>query len=138
MVKHSRLVACMIVVSLAAAASAQTTVSPCPGYNPQNNTNLACAIATASGTLPTGTASSLSATLAAQLSQLPAATAVSGSGVQFTGAAPGAAPVESLGTILTQRGETIGRHRLFTSFTYQRFDFESVDGLKMNNLFTAA
>ena len=41
---------------------------------------------------------------------------------------------ENLGSVLTERGETIGKHKIFLGFTFQRFAFETVDGVKLNNL----
>jgi len=110
------------------------TAPPCPGYNPANNTNLACEIATAirSGAGQGGTLSSLPAALAAQVSNLPIATAVSGTGITFVNGIP-TFSAESLGTILTQRGDTLGKHRLFFSFNYQRYGFGSVDGVRFKN-----
>lgn len=121
-------------------AFAQTAVPPCPGYNPTHNTNLACEFATA---IPTsggkngnlGTLSSVPATFAAQLSNLPVATAVSGTGITFVNGIP-TFSTESLGTILTQRGETLGKHRFFVSFNYQRFGFGSVDGVRFKDFKT--
>jgi hypothetical protein len=121
---------------------AQTTasVAPCPGYNPTHNTNLACEFATA---IPTskaqngslGSLTAVPATFAAQLSNLPVATAVSGTGITFVNGIP-TFSTESLGTILTQRGETLGKHRFFLSFNYQRFGFGSVDGVRFKNFDT--
>jgi hypothetical protein len=39
-----------------------------------------------------------------------------------------------LGTILTQRGETLGRGKFVGSFNYQRFSFGSVDGIDLEHL----
>ena len=118
------------------AAIAQAQVLPCPGYDPKSNVTLACEIPTATRT--SGTASSLgslSPTLAAQLSQLPMATAVTGTGLTFSKSlGVFTASDESLGTVLTQRGETIGRHKFLVSFTYQRFAFHAVDGVDLKNL----
>jgi hypothetical protein len=143
-----------IVVTLSAAllgafAHAQSsTPPPCPGYNPINNTNLGCELATgfpstqsfSATQKSTGTSTGfdpavLSTALAAQLSSLPVATAVSGTGITFVNGIPTLSS-ESLGTILTQRGETIGRHRFFFSFNYQRFDFGAVDGVRLKNFET--
>ena len=134
-------------ICMAGVAQAQTPV-PCPGYNPINNTNLACELATgfrapANITANNTTASTgqsfnpvvLSATLATQLSSLPVATAVSGTGITFVNGIPTFSS-ESLGTILTQRGETIGKHRFFVSFNYQRFGFGSIDGARFKDLAT--
>lgn len=73
--------------------------------------------------------------MAAQLSQLPLTTAVSGSGITF-GKGGMLTTTESLGTILTQRGETLGRNRWFITFNYQRFDFDSIDGISLRHLDT--
>jgi hypothetical protein len=110
----------------------------CPGYDPNHNTNLACEIATATrGASGRSNLNVLPATMAAQLSQLPIATAVSGSGLVFSKAlGVFTASTDSLGTILTQRGETLGKHKLFASFTYQRFAFDSIDGVPLDNLQT--
>ena len=127
MVKTVRVI--LVAVSLcifAVTAFAQAT--PCPGYNPNHNVNLACQIPTTIrvSTSGTQTLGSLSPTLAAQLSQLPTATAISGSGLTFSRSlGVFTASTDSLGTILTQRGETLGRHKLFVSFNYQRFGFGS-------------
>ncbi|MBV9146941.1 MAG: hypothetical protein JO065_13570 [Acidobacteria bacterium] len=131
-----------------AVAHGQSTPLPCPGYNPINNTNLACELATGfrapanitAGNTTTASGQSfnpvvLSATLATQLSSLPVATAVSGTGITFVNGIP-TFSAESLGTILTQRGETIGKHRFFVSFNYQRFGFGSIDGARFKNLAT--
>ena len=110
---------------------------PCPGFNSSKNVNLACEIATAARTSTSGrqTLGDLAPTVAAQLSQLPLTTAVSGSGVTFTRSGV-PTTIESLGTILTQRGETLGKHNFFFSFNYQRFRFDSIDGISLKHLDT--
>ena len=149
MVKLSRTLILVVLVSLCGlSAQAQSTPAPCPGYNPFNNTNLACELATgfrapANITASNTTSASgqsfnpvvLSATLATQLSSLPVATAVSGTGITFINGIPTFSS-ESLGTILTQRGETVGKHRFFVSFNYQRFGFGSIDGARFKDLAT--
>src|SRR5208283_1306388 len=40
----------------------------------------------------------------------------------------------TLGPILTQRAETIGRHKFYIAFTYQYFQFEDIDGMGLKNL----
>src|SRR5207248_9175974 len=125
-----------LVYLVGAIAQAQTT-TPCPGYNPVNNTNLACEFATAlrSGAGTTNSLSAVPATFAAQLSNLPVATAVSGTGITFVNGIP-TFSTDSLGTILTQRGDTLGKHRMFVSFNYQRFGFGSVDGVRFKSFET--
>jgi hypothetical protein len=41
---------------------------------------------------------------------------------------------ESLGPVLTERGETIGRHKFYMGGTYQRFRFHQLDGVPLKNL----
>ena len=142
--QHRNIVLSILVCTLGTLLQAQTTgAPPCPGFNPVNNTNLACLFATA---IPTrgakdatgsaqGSLSTVPATFAAQLSNLPVATAVSGTGITFVNGIP-TFSTDSLGTILTQRGETLGRHRFFVSFNYQRFGFGSVDGIRFKDFDT--
>jgi len=40
---------------------------------------------------------------------------------------------DSLGPILGERAETIGRHRLFIGFSYQFFDFDKLDGINLQD-----
>jgi hypothetical protein len=40
---------------------------------------------------------------------------------------------DSLGPILGERAETVGRHRLFLGFSYQFFDFDRVDGVDLRS-----
>jgi hypothetical protein len=40
---------------------------------------------------------------------------------------------DSLGPILGERAETVGRHRLFIGFSYQFFDFDKIDGVNLGN-----
>src|SRR5271170_2496132 len=40
---------------------------------------------------------------------------------------------DSLGPILGERAETVGRHRLFVGFSYQYFDFNKIDGVNLHN-----
>jgi Putative MetA-pathway of phenol degradation len=40
---------------------------------------------------------------------------------------------DSLGPILGERAETVGRHRLFIGFSYQFFDFDKIDGVNLAN-----
>ena len=73
--------------------------------------------------------------IATQLSTLPIASPASG--VIFredveTGVVVPAA--ESLGTILTERAETIGKRRFYAGFTRQQFRFDRLEGRKLGSL----
>ena len=41
---------------------------------------------------------------------------------------------DTLGPILTQRAETIGRHKVYLAVTYQFFSFKDIDGLSLTQL----
>ena len=41
---------------------------------------------------------------------------------------------ESFGPVLTERGETIGRHRFYFGGTFQRFRFNKLDGVSLHDL----
>jgi hypothetical protein len=43
-------------------------------------------------------------------------------------------PYDNLGPILTDRPDTVGRHHLFIGFSYQHFNFNSLDGVSMGSL----
>jgi hypothetical protein len=62
-----------------------------------------------------------------QISQLPLATPASGFIYSFSNGVYTSSS-ESFGPLLTERSETIGRHKLYLAFTYQRFAFDDVDG----------
>jgi len=40
----------------------------------------------------------------------------------------------SLGPILGERGDTIGRHKLFVGFSYQYFNFDKIDNVNIRNI----
>ena len=86
----------------------------------------------------TGTSSNLSGfntTLAQVLGQLPQAVPVSGFALSFDRSL-GIYTVssENLGSVLTERGDTIGRHKVFIGFTFQRFVFHAIDGTSLSDL----
>jgi len=41
---------------------------------------------------------------------------------------------DSLGPILGERGDTIGRHKLFLGFSYQYFNFDQIDGINLRSV----
>lgn len=79
--------------------------------------------------------SSISEEAGTELSSVPLASPASG--VIYTNNPTLNVPVpsnETLGPILTQRAETIGRHKIYVAATYQFFRFEDIDGLSMKGL----
>jgi hypothetical protein len=76
----------------------------------------------------------LNAEIGTQLSQLPITSPVSGFLFSFN---PSLGVVsrqtEGFGPILTERPDTIGRHKLFVGFSYQYFNFDKADGVNLKN-----
>jgi hypothetical protein len=74
----------------------------------------------------------LTAAIGTQLGHLPITSPVSGFIFNFnpsTGAVVEAS--QNFGPILSERPQTIGRHKLFLGFSYQYFDFDKVDGVNL-------
>src|SRR6185369_11179049 len=114
-----------IILALCAVASVSQAQTQCPGFNAAKNTNLACELATglrATVQDQAGLASltSIYVTMGTQLSQLPIAAAASSSGITIGASGLPTVSTEGLGTILTQRGTTVGRHKFLLSFNFQR------------------
>jgi hypothetical protein len=69
------------------------------------------------------------------LGQLPLAAPVSGFVLGFDKATGQFIPLnENLGSVLTERGNTVGKHKVFLGFTAQRFVFHAIDGINLSNL----
>jgi hypothetical protein len=132
MTKRTLLVAVMCgALSLGALGKAQPNPWNC--NNPANN-HLICFVPVATRSIgnvgsPAGVFNSA---FASQLSQLPLLS--SGSGIVLTLDKTLGVYVasENLGPILTDRAETIGKHKLLVAFAYQRFRFNSIDGTDLN------
>ncbi|HXA78405.1 MAG TPA: transporter [Candidatus Acidoferrales bacterium] len=71
-----------------------------------------------------------------QVSQLPIASPSSGITFIYDPSLKTFAPStdESLGPILGDRATTIGKHKLFLGFSYQYFNFSTIDGKNLNNI----
>jgi hypothetical protein len=76
----------------------------------------------------------LNAEIGTQLSQLPISSPVSGFVFSFN---PSLGVVsrqtEGFGPVLTERPDTIGKHKLFIGFSYQYFNFDKADGVNLKN-----
>ncbi|MGH9455156.1 MAG: transporter, partial [Terriglobia bacterium] len=71
-----------------------------------------------------------------QASQLPIASPSSGITFVYDPSLKTFAPStdESLGPIVGDRASTIGKHKLFLGFSYQYFNFDTIDGQSMSNI----
>ena len=77
----------------------------------------------------------LNKAIATQLALLPIVSPASGFTYSFdksTGAHTRTA--QSFGPVYSERGETIGRKKVFFGFNYQRFHFDKIDGQDLHNL----
>lgn len=73
--------------------------------------------------------------IATELTLLPTASPASGFTYTFErGSGVYTRSAQSFGPILSERGETIGRGKVFFSFTYQNFSFNSLDGIDLDNI----
>jgi len=76
--------------------------------------------------------SPLNAEIGTQLSQLPFTSPASGFIFSFN---PSLGVItretENFGPILTERADTIGKHKLFVGFSYQYFNFDKADGVNL-------
>jgi hypothetical protein len=82
-------------------------------------------------------ASSFYAGLAAELSSLPISSSASALRYVFDPSVGAYVPsAQSLGAILTERAETLGKDKLYLGITYQRFKFDTQDGVDLKNFTT--
>jgi len=102
--------------------------------NSATNTHLICFVPFATRSLGASNspAPTFNSAFATQLSQLPLLS--SGSGVVLTlDKTLGVyVALDNLGPILTDRAQTVGKHKLLLAFAYQRFRFNSIDGTNLN------
>ncbi|HEY6338146.1 MAG TPA: transporter [Candidatus Sulfotelmatobacter sp.] len=134
MVKRLSLVGFLFTLFVLGAEAQQSVIDTCP-YSPQHKTSLACLIPDLTQTGASQNLSRFNTTVAQVIGQLPLAAPVSGFVLAFDKKL--GIPVEqnqNLGSVLTERGNTVGRHKVFIGFTYQRFVFQTIDGAKLSNL----
>ena len=120
-----------LLASLLSASAWGQAFLGCPG----NPNKLSCQINTTFRTASSNL-SAFAPTLSTQLNQLPLAAAATGSGIAIVGGIP-TVSTDTLGSILTDRGDTVGKYKFYASFSYQRFWFDSIDGVRMKHFPTA-
>lgn len=80
------------------------------------------------------TLTDLSTGIATQLSALPIPSTASGFIYMLDPSGAYTRSAESFGPILTERAETVGKHKFFLGFSYQPFHLTSVDGINLHNV----
>jgi outer membrane putative beta-barrel porin/alpha-amylase len=79
--------------------------------------------------------SALNSSIGTQLGELPLVSPASGISFSFNKALGILVPAEyNFGPILSERAGTLGRHKFLVGFSYQNFEFQTLDGAKLNNL----
>lgn len=107
------------------------------------STKLVCQIPFSTGVFTNNSSASASTTalrnatafnsaIATQVSQLPVASSSSGIIVVYKAGVP--ETFNNLGPILTDRAQTIGKHKLFLGFTASQFVFTHIDGINLKNV----
>lgn len=124
--------ACFLFAFFSTLSDAQV-VDLCP-YSPAHQTALACLIPNLTQTGSSSNLSRLNTSLAQVIAQLPLPSPVSGFVLVYDKAGNPSEESENLGSVLTERGSTLGRHKLFLAFTYQRFVFKAIDNIKLSDL----
>ena len=77
----------------------------------------------------------INASFATQLTQLPVPSAAIGVvNLRDKGSDSIGTPYDNLGPILTDRPDTVGKGYLFGGFSYQRFNFNKVDGVRLGSV----
>jgi hypothetical protein len=116
------------------------TVGAVAQINCTSSTKLVCQIPFATGQTGSITpeaqadAVAFNASIATQLTQLPLQSSSSGILFVFNKQLGVDQPLENLGPILTDRAPTIGKNRLFVGFSFQLFDFNSIDGIGLGRV----
>jgi hypothetical protein len=76
----------------------------------------------------------LTTAIGTQLSNLPITSPASGFTFSFNPTLGVVSETtQNFGPILTERAQTVGRHKLFVGFSYQYFDFDNVDGISLKH-----
>ena len=115
--------------------SAQTVTSG-PSYCSSHSSTLYCLLPVLYSNAQPNPFSSLTAAFASQLTQVPLASPASGIiySVSRSLAIPFQVGQESYGPVLTERGDTMARGDFFAAFTFQHFEFSSLDGVDLTRI----
>lgn len=90
--------------------------------------------ATKATSAATALSSAINSSIATQLTELPIPSASVGTVSLQQAGNPFGVPFDNLGPILTDRPDTVGKHRVFAGFSYQRFNFNAIDGNNLGSL----
>ena len=131
----------LLLLACVSGTGARGQINCTPGSSA--STKLVCQIPFSTGVFTNNTAAGATGTalrnatafnsaIATQVSQLPLATSSAGVVVVFKAGVP--ETFNNLGPILTDRAQTIGRHKLFLGFTASQFVFTDIDGINLKKV----
>lgn len=114
----------------------QTIVPGAPAFCADKTSKLYCQLPTLFDEANPNPFTAITESFASQLTQVPLASPASGIIYIYDPAIkiPVKAGQETYGPVLTDRGDTMGRHKLFLAFTFQHFTFSSIDGIGLGNI----
>jgi hypothetical protein len=133
MLRRSGYLFVIVMLGLIRASAGQTIVPGTPGYCTQRPDKLYCLLPTLFDEANPNPFTPITSAFATQLTQLPLASPASGIIYTFDprSGVPKRTGQETYGPVLTERGDTIGSHKLFIAFSYQKFTFSSLDGISL-------
>ncbi len=136
MAKRFALSLVLVAIVAITCGSLQAQLPTIPNYCPYSHSkSLACLVPDVTNTGASSNLTGFNTTISQVLSQLPLAAPVSGFALGFDRSTGQYVPLDdTLGSVLTERGSTIGRGKIFVAFTAQRFVFHSIDGFDLNHL----
>jgi hypothetical protein len=131
---------CLILVFVVAlgtcATQGQTIVPGTPGFCTDRPDKLYCLLPRLFDEANPDPFTPVTAAFASQLTQVPLASPASGIIYVLDPRinVPVRSGQETYGPVLTDRGDTLGRHALFVAFTFQHFSFSSIDGISLGQI----
>ena len=124
--------AILVLLTCLSAGAQQTIYNHCP-YSQQHWNQLACLIPDLT-TTGNSNIQGFNTTLARVIGELPVAVPVSGFALTLDKSTGVYMVSSDLGGVLTERGSTLGKNKLFLGFTYQHFSFDEIDGTNLNKI----
>lgn len=136
MIKRTTLAFVLLGLFWVARSDGQIVIPGTPAFCTSRPQDLYCLLPTLFDEANPNPFAPITSAFATQLTQLPLASPASGIIYSYDSRSgiPHRVGQETYGPVLTERGDTIGRYKLFIASTYQRFTFSSLDGIGLHNI----
>lgn len=128
--------AILVLLTCLRAGAQQTIINHCP-YSQRYWNELACLIPDLT-TTGNSDIQGFNTTLGRVIGELPVAVPVSGFALTLDKSTGVYMVSSDLGGVLTERGSTLGKNKLFLGFTYQHFSFDEIDGTNLTKIQTVS